>query len=440
MTPELIALVMGGLLLLGLFMGHPLAFVLGSTAVIGALVAGKPMVLGIVVNRIYGDVLDNYTLIAIPLFILMARFLSDSEVTDKMFEALRLLMSRVRGGLALAVVFISILLAATTGIIGASITVTGMMALRPMLRYGYCPKLTTGVIAAAGCLGILIPPSIMLILMASYSPLSIGELFAGALIPGVLLGLLYALWVVFVAWRHPERAPSVEPDEKISRPALIRMLLVEAVPPIFLILGILGSMLAGIATATEASAIGVLLSLLIVIFRGKFKWSIFLNALYETGRTSSMILFIVVGATAFTGVFNITGGLGAAQDIMRGLDMEPWLLIVVMLLIIFILGCFLDWTGIVLLSFPILLPIVQEMGISLLWFVILVSVVLQTSFLTPPFGYALFYLRAITPKSVKTMEIITGVIPFIGLIILMCILLAIFPGLATWLPTVLYGT
>lgn len=440
MTPELIALVMGGLLLLGLFMGHPLAFVLGSTAVIGALVAGKPMVLGIVVNRIYGDVLDNYTLIAIPLFILMARFLSDSEVTDKMFEALRLLMSRVRGGLALAVVFISILLAATTGIIGASITVTGMMALRPMLRYGYCPKLTTGVIAASGCLGILIPPSIMLILMASYSPLSIGELFAGALIPGVLLGLLYAVWVVFVAWRHPERAPSVEPDEKISRPALIRMLLVEAVPPIFLILGILGSMLAGIATATEASAIGVLLSLLIVIFRGKFKWSIFLNALYETGRTSSMILFIVVGATAFTGVFNITGGLGAAQDLMRGLDMEPWLLIVVMLLIIFVLGCFLDWTGIVLLSFPILLPIVQEMGISLLWFVILVAVVLQTSFLTPPFGYALFYLRAITPKSVKTMEIISGVIPFIGLIILMCILLAIFPGLATWLPTVLYGT
>ncbi len=440
MTPELIALVMGGLLLLGLFMGHPLAFVLGSTAVIGALVAGKPMVLGIVVNRIYGDVLDNYTLIAIPLFILMARFLSDSEVTDKMFEALRLLMSRVRGGLALAVVFISILLAATTGIIGASITVTGMMALRPMLRYGYCPKLTTGVIAASGCLGILIPPSIMLILMASYSPLSIGELFAGALIPGVLLGLLYAVWVVFVAWRHPERAPSVEPDEKISKPALIRMLLVEAVPPIFLILGILGSMLAGIATATEASAIGVLLSLLIVIFRGKFKWSIFLNALYETGRTSSMILFIVVGATAFTGVFNITGGLGAAQDLMRGLDMEPWLLIVVMLLIIFVLGCFLDWTGIVLLSFPILLPIVQEMGISLLWFVILVAVVLQTSFLTPPFGYALFYLRAITPKSVKTMEIISGVVPFIGLIILMCILLAIFPGLATWLPTVLYGT
>ncbi len=440
MTPEIIALSMGGLLLLGLFMGHPLAFVLGGTAVAGALLAGKPMVLGIVVNRIFGDVLDNYTLIAIPLFVLMARFLSDSEVTDKMFEALRLLMSNVRGGLALAVVFISILLAATTGIIGASITVTSMMALRPMLRYGYCPKLTTGVIASAGCLGILIPPSIMLILMSSYSPLSIGELFAGTLVPGVLLGLLYAAWVMFVAWRQPERAPSVQSDERISRSALLKMLLVEALPPLALIFGILGSMLAGIATATEASAIGVLLSLVIVIARGKFQLKTFLSALYETGRTSAMILFIVVGATAFTGVFNITGGLSVAQDLIRGLDLEPWLLILVMLLVIFILGCFLDWTGIVLLSFPVFLPVVQEMGISVLWFVVLVAVVLQTSFLTPPFGYALFYLRAITPSSIKTMEIITGVLPFIALILVMCVLVAVFPSLVTWLPHTLYGT
>ena len=439
MSPEIIALIMGGLLLLGLFLGHPLAFVLGGTAVIGAFIAGKPMVLGIVVNRIYGDVLDNYTLIAIPLFVLMAQFLSNSEVTDKMFEALRLLMANVRGGLALAVVFISILLAATTGIIGASITVTAMMALRPMLRYGYCPRLTTGVIASSGCLGILIPPSIMLILMSSYSPLSVGELFAGALVPGVLLGLLYAAWVMFVAWRSPERAPSVETEEKISTTELIKMLIVEALPPLALILGILGSMLAGVATATEASAIGVLLALLIVIMRKKFRWNTFFNALYETGRTSAMILFIVVGATAFTGVFNITGGLGAVQALMRGLDMEPWMLILTMLFITFILGCFLDWTGIVLLSFPVFLPIVQEMGISILWFVVLVAVVLQTSFLTPPFGYALFYLRAMTPKSVTTTDIVAGVMPFIGLIILMCILVALVPSLVTWLPQALYG-
>lgn len=438
MAPEYLAIVMAGLLVVGLFMGHPLAFVLGGTAVLGALIAGKPMVLGIVVNRIFGEVLDNFTLIAIPLFILMARFLSDSDVTDKMFEALRLLMSRVRGGLALAVVFISILLAATTGIIGASITVTGVMAMRPMLRYGYDPKLTAGVIAASGCLGILIPPSIMLILMASYSPLSVGELFAGALVPGVLLGLLYAAYVVVVAWVRPDLAPAVQLEEKISNAELYKMLLIEAVPPLVLILGILGTMLVGIATATEASAIGAFLALLIVILRGKFQWRTFFSAIRETARTSAMILFIVVGATAFTGVFNVTGGLGAVQGVMRGLDMEPWMLLTVMMLIIFVLGCFLDWTGIVLLSFPIFLPIVQEMGINLLWFVVLMAVVLQTSFLTPPFGYALYYLRAIAPPEVRTSQIIMGVLPFIVLIVLMCIAVAIFPTLVTWLPDKLY--
>ncbi|WP_233417289.1 TRAP transporter large permease [Halovulum marinum] len=438
MTPELIAVSMFGLLLAGLFMGHPLAFVLGGTAVLGALIAGKPMVLGIVINRIFGDVLDNFTLIAIPLFILMARFLSDSGVTDRMFESLRLLMSNVRGGLALAVVFISILLAATTGIIGASITVMGVMALRPMLQYGYSPTLTTGVIAASGCLGILIPPSIMLILMASYSPLSVGELFAGAMFPGILLGLLYAVWVVIVAIISPASAPAVEPDEKIERSALLRMLAIEAVPPLVLILGILGSLLAGIATATEASALGAFLALMIVIVRGKFRLRTFYSAMLETGRTSAMILFIVIGATAFTGVFNITGGLRATQEIIRNLDMAPALLIAMMLFIVFILGAFLDWTGIVLLSFPIFLPIIQEMQIDLLWFVVLMALVLQTSFLTPPFGYALFYLRAIAPREVRTGQIIAGVVPFIGLIIAMSVAVAALPQLVLWLPDTLY--
>src|SRR5690554_6384537 len=440
MSGEMIALIMAGFLVLGLFMGHPLAFVLGGTAVLGALIAGRPQALGIIINRIYGGVLDNYVLIAIPLFVLMARFLSDSGVTDKMFEALRLLMARVTGGLGLAVVFISILLAATTGIIGASITVMGVMALKPMLQYGYSKSLSTGLIAASGCLGILIPPSIMLILMSSNSTLSVGELFAGAMVPGVLLGLLDALYVAGVAFLRPDLAPAVKLEERIPRIALIRMLLVEAVPPLVLIFGILGTMLMGIATATEASAVGAVLALIIVISRGRFEWATFSSALRETGRTSAMILFIVVGATAFTGVFNITGGLRATQNIMRALDMEPWMLITVMMFCVFVLGMFLDWTGIVLLSFPIFLPIVQEMGIDQLWFVILMAVVLQTSFLTPPFGYALFYMRALTPAHIKTSQIIIGVIPFIGLIIVASLLLAAFPSLATWLPSQLYGT
>ena len=439
MSGETIGLIMAGLLLIGLFMGHPLAFVLGGTAVLGAVIAGKPMVLGIVINRIFGEVLDNYILIAIPLFVLMARFLSDSGVTDRMFETLRLLMAKVTGGLGLAVVFISILLAATTGIIGASITVMGVMALKPMLQYGYSKRLTTGVIAASGCLGILIPPSIMLILMASNSSLSVGELFAGSMGPGIILGLLYAGYVALVAIIRPDLAPPVPTDDKVSRGTLLRMLVMEALPPLVLIFGILGTMLAGIATATEDSAIGAALALGIVIFRGRFEWATFRSAVYETARTSAMILFIVVGATAFTGVFNITGGLRAAQELMRSLDMAPWMLIAVMMFIVFLLGMFLDWTGIVLLSFPIFLPIVQEMGVNELWFVVLTAVVLQTSFLSPPFGYALFYLRALAPKEVRTSDIIIGVLPFIGLILMMAMAIALFPQLVTWLPATLYG-
>ena len=218
-----------------------------------------------------------------------------------------------------------------------------------------------------------------------------------------------------------------------------RMLIVEAVPPLVLILGILGSLLAGIATATEASAIGAVLALLIVIIRGRFEWKTFYSALLETGRTSAMILFIVVGATAFTGVFNITGGLRASQDLIRGLADDPYTLVAVMLLVVFILGMFLDWTGIVLLSFPIFLPLVSEMGIEPLWFVVLMAVVLQTSFLSPPFGYALFYMRAIAPPEVSTTDIIRGVLPFIALIIVMCAMIILFPGLVTWLPKTLYG-
>lgn len=440
MSGEIIGLIMAGLLLTGLFMGHPLAFVLGGTAVLGALIAGKPMVLGIVINRIFGEVLDNYILIAIPLFVLMARFLSDSGVTDRMFETLRLLMGRVTGGLGLAVVFISILLAATTGIIGASITVMGVMALKPMLQYGYSKRLTTGVIAASGCLGILIPPSIMLILMSSNSGLSVGELFAGSMVPGVILGLLYAGYVALVALIRPDLAPPVALEERVPVGQLVRMLLLEALPPLVLIFGILGTMLAGIATATEASAIGAALALGIVLMRGRFEWATFASALWETARTSAMILFIVVGATAFTGVFNITGGLHAAQNLMRSLEMEPWMLITMMMFIVFVLGMFLDWTGIVLLSFPIFLPVVREMDISELWFVVLTAVVLQTSFLTPPFGYALFYMRALAPREVKTSDIILGVMPFIALIVMMALALAIFPQLITWLPDTLYKT
>ena len=428
-------------LLLGLFMGHPLPFVLGGVAVIAAYLGPGPHVFGLIISRMYGDVMDNYVLVAIPLFILMARFLSDSGVTDKMFESLRLLLGPLKGGLGLAVVVVSVLLAATTGIIGASITVMGLIALRPMLQYGYDKRVSAGVIASAGSLGILIPPSIMLILMASYSPLSVGQLFAGALVPGLLLGLMYAIYVLVLAHLRPDLAPPATLEERgrYTRGQLLRMLAIEGVPPLILILGVLGSLLMGIATATEASAIGAFLAFAIMVVRGRFTWRTFYLSVTETGKAAAMVLFVVVGATAFTGVFTAGGGLDVVQDLMRDTGLPPWGLVVLMLFCVFALGAFLDWTGIVLLSFPIFLPIVAELGMEPLWFIVAMAVVLQTSFLTPPFGYALFYLKGVAPPEVSTADIIRGVMPFLGLIIVAVILMAIFPALVTWLPGVVLG-
>jgi tripartite ATP-independent transporter DctM subunit len=428
-------------LLVGLFMGHPLAFVLGGVAVLGALLGPGPHVFGLIVSRMYGGVMDNYVLVAIPLFILMARFLSDSGVTDKMFEALRLLLGPFRGGLGLSVVVVSVLLAATTGIIGASITVMGLIALRPMILYGYDKRIATGVIASAGSLGILIPPSIMLILMASYSPLSVGQLFAGALVPGLLLALMYAAYMVTVAHFRPHLAPAATLAERAlhTRGQVLRMLVLEAVPPLILILGVLGSLLGGIATATEASALGATLAFLIMVVRGQFTWLRFYTSVIETGKATAMVLYVVIGATAFVGTFTAGGGLGVVHELLRDTGLPVWGMIALMLAIVFVLGAFLDWTGIVLLSFPIFLPIVRELEIDLLWFIVAMAVVLQTSFLTPPFGYALFYLKGVAPPEVRTADIIRGVMPYIFLIILAVILMSVFPGLVTWLPSALLG-
>ncbi|PWG62574.1 TRAP transporter large permease [Spiribacter halobius] len=441
MSPELLTVVMFGGLLAGLFMGHPLPFVLGGVAVIAAFLGPGFGAFGIIVNRIYGGVMDNYVLVAIPLFILMARFLNDSGVTDRMFETLRLALGRVRGGLTLAVVVVSVLLAATTGIVGASITVMGMIALRPMLEYGYQKELSVGTVMASGTLGILIPPSIMLVLMASYSPLSVGELFAGSLVPGLLLGLAYAVYVVITCLLRPDWGPPVAESElqDISRGEIAGRLLRHVLPPIGLILGVLGALFTGVATATEASAIGAFLAFVMMVGYGQFTPRRFMVSLLETGKVTAMVLWVIVGATAFTGVFNIGGGMRMVQELLIGADLSPAVLIFVMLAIVFLLGMFLDWTGIVLLSFPIMLPVIEAMELDPLWFVVMMAVMLQTSFLTPPFGYALFYLKGVAPPEVGTLHLYRGIVPFVLIILGMIGLMALFPGIVTWLPEQLFG-
>ncbi|MES3677481.1 TRAP transporter large permease subunit [Halomonas elongata] len=441
MSAEMLTLFMFGGLLVGLFMGHPLAFVLGGVAVLGAVLGPGVKVLGTLINNIYGNAMDNYVLVAIPLFVLMARFLNDSGVTEKMFESMRLLLARLHGGLALTVVIVSVLLAATTGIVGASIAVMGMIALVPMLKYSYNKELSTGVIMASGCLGILIPPSIMLILMASYSPVSVGALFAGALVPGVMLGAMYALYVLVICYLKPSYGPPVPAEERAdtSTGELLGMLGKYVLPPMALILGVLGSLFTGIATATEASAIGVTIAFVLFLIFGDRKASTCYRTLIEASKTTTMVMLVLVGATAFTGVFSRGGGMQVINDVVMAMPGGTTGALILMLFLVFILGMFLDWTGIVLLSFPIMLPIVEQMGVDMLWFVVMVAVVLQTSFLTPPFGYALFYLKGVAPKGVEIVDLYRAVIPFCALIVLACVLMAIFPSLVTGLPALLLG-
>ncbi|WP_111414598.1 TRAP transporter large permease [Billgrantia lactosivorans] len=441
MSPEMLTLFMFGGLLVGLFMGHPLAFVLGGVAVMGALLGPGIKVLGTIINNIYGNSMDNYVLVAIPLFVLMARFLNDSGVTEKMFESMRLLLANLRGGLALTVVIVSVLLAATTGIVGASIAVMGMIALVPMLKYSYNKELSTGVIMASGCLGILIPPSIMLILMASYSPVSVGALFAGALVPGVMLGVMYALYVLVVCYFKPSYGPPVPPEERadVSTGQLLAMLAKYVLPPMALILGVLGSLFLGIATATEASAIGVAIAFVLFLIFGDRKASTCYRTLIDASKTTTMVMLVLVGATAFTGVFSRGGGMEVISEVVMAMPGGTIGALVLMLFLVFVLGMFLDWTGIVLLSFPIMLPIVADMGVDVLWFVVMVAVVLQTSFLTPPFGYALFYLKGVAPPGVETLDLYRAVIPFCALIVLACVLMAFFPVLVTGLPSLMLG-
>ncbi|WP_275286789.1 TRAP transporter large permease [Halomonas elongata] len=441
MSAEMLTLFMFGGLLVGLFMGHPLAFVLGGVAVLGAWLGPGANTLGILINNIYGNAMDNYVLVAIPLFVLMARFLNDSGVTEKMFESMRLLLANLRGGLALTVVIVSVLLAATTGIVGASIAVMGMIALVPMLKYSYNKELSTGVIMASGCLGILIPPSIMLILMASYSPVSVGALFAGALVPGVMLGAMYALYVLIICYLKPSYGPPVPVEERAdtSTGELLVMLGKYVLPPMTLILGVLGSLFTGIATATEASAIGVAIAFVLFLIFGDRKASTCYRTLVEASKTTTMVMLVLVGATAFTGVFSIGGGMDVISDVVLAMPGGTTGALILMLFLVFILGMFLDWTGIVLLSFPIMLPIVEQMGVDVLWFVVMVAVVLQTSFLTPPFGYALFYLKGVAPQGVEIVDLYRAVIPFCALIVLACVLMALFPSLITGLPAVMLG-
>jgi tripartite ATP-independent transporter DctM subunit len=450
----LILLVIG--LLAGLLSGFSVAFVLGGVAL---LVAGVGMLLGnfdpsflqAFPNRLFGT-MTNETLVAVPLFIFMGVMLEKSKIAESLLESVAAMFGKLRGGLLVAVFVVGAMLAASTGIVGATVVAMGLISLPTMLRYGYDPKLASGAICASGTLGQIIPPSLILVLLGDqlgnayqqaqlkqgiYAPdtVSVGDLFAGAVIPGLGLVALYLIYVLYVAWRHPERAPALPQTEKRSIWSLLR----SVVPAMGLIVAVLGSILSGIATPTEAAAIGAVGATLFAILAKQLSWARLQQVAQETVKATAMVFAILIGAALFSLVFRGYGGDELVHSALSNMPGGKWGALLIVMLLMFVLGFVIDFIEIIFVVVPIVGPVLLAMGVDPIWLGVMMAVNLQTSFLTPPFGFALFYLRGVAPPSVKTSDIYRGVIPFIGLQLLMLVLLAAFPELVTWLPGVLYS-
>ncbi len=424
------ALVMFLVLVLALMAGFPVAFTLGAVATLfGGIFLGLDF-FDLLPLRIWG-VMTNFTLLAVPLFVFMGVMLEKSGLAEDLLETMGALFGRLRGGLALSIVFVGALLAATTGVVGATVVTMGVIALPAMLKHGYAPRLATGTIAASGTLGQIMPPSIILILLGDVIGVPVGRLFIAAVVPGLMLISLFALYILWKAWRHPECAPALAkgvPGSLAGRVA--RSLL----PPLVLVFAVLGSIFFGVASPTESAAVGALGAMLLAGVRGRLKLHNLRESMGQTTRLTSMVFLILIGATAFGLVFRGMGGDDLVKDLMTGLPGGQWGFLIFSMLLIFGLGFFLDFLEICFIVVPILAPIAQHFGIDLMWFALLIAVNLQTSFLTPPFGFSLFYLKAVAPPEVHISHIYAGVMPFVGVQLLTIAVMVGFPDLVQWLP------
>lgn len=435
-------------LLLGIFIGYPVAFVLAGIGVIFTFLADVPLLfLSTGVSRTFSGILSNWLLIAVPLFVFMGLMLEKSGVAQRLLRSLASILGPVPGGYAFAVAVIGIVMAASTGIIGASVVLMGMLALPAMQESRYDPQLSTGVIAATGTLGILIPPSIMLVVLGDTMRISVGDLFAGALIPGLMLGGLYIVYLIFVAIFQPHRMPPLPRSARTSMAQAAKDLVRDLLAPMALILVVLGSIIAGVATPTEAAALGALGALILALLSRELTYKQFLSVLNDTTKTTAMIMFVMIGATVFSVIFRKLGGDTMIADAL-GIDeggVNPYWVMFIIMAFIFVLGMFLDWVEITFIVIPIVAPIIAGLDFGLpkeqvlLWFAILFAVNLQTSFLTPPFGYALFYIRGIAPPEISINMIYKGIVPFVLIQLVALILCIFFPQLVLWLPENLLG-
>ena len=438
MSPEILAPLMFVVVFAFIFVGYPVAFSLGGTALIFAAIGVQ---LGLfdwnllfaLPERIFG-VMSNYVLLAIPFFIYMGTMLEKSRLAEDLLKTIGILFGPMRGGLALAVVVVGAMLAAATGVVGASVVAMGMISLPVMMRYGYSPQLATGVITAAGTLGQVIPPSVVLVVLAAQLGISVGDLFIGSLLPGLLLAGFFAVYVVAIAHIRPGIAPALPAAEReLAGAVLIRRVLLVMVPPLFLILLVLGSIFAGIATPTEAGALGAVGAMGLAAANRRLSLRAVRETLDETTRLTSMVIFLLIGSTAFALVFRGLDGDLWIEDLLTNLPGGKIGLLLVANLAIFILGFFIDFFEIAFIIIPLLAPAARLLGIDMVWFGVMIGMNLQTSFLTPPFGFALFYLRGVAPKEIRTIQIYRGVIPFILIQLLGLLMIFIFPELVSGL-------
>jgi len=457
---ELLPLLLFGFVFIVLLIGYPVAFALAGSALLFALIGYAtdtfdPVFLEAIPNRIQG-ILANELLIAIPLFVFMGVMLEKSKIAEELLDTMGQVFGAKPGGLGFSVLIVGMLLAASTGIVGATVVTMGLLALPTMLRRGYSPEVATGVICASGTLGQIIPPSIVLVLLGDvissayqqaqldqgiFAPdsITVGDLFLGALIPGMLLVALYALYIGIIAVMSPNKVPPIPEDERKVSKELMRQVLTVLIPPISLIILVLGSILGGIATPTEAASVGSVGAIILAKFKNTLNLKVLRSVMQSTTEVTAMVFMILIGASIFSLVFRGFGGDDLIRDFLVNLPGGVFGAVLLVMVVMFLLGFFLDFIEITFVVIPIVAPILLTMGLDPVWLGIMIALNLQTSFLTPPFGFSLFYLRGVAPDSVSTMQIYKGVIPFIGIQLLVISLLAYWPPLATWLPNFVYG-
>ncbi|MCK9356253.1 MAG: TRAP transporter large permease subunit [Dehalococcoidia bacterium] len=441
LSKEFITVLMLAGVLGGVLTGFPLALVIGSIGLIVGFLSFGPTVIDILYLRIFGNV-TNYSLLAVPLFIFMGIMLEKSGIAERLFDALYIWLGGLKGGLALTTVLIGTIMAACVGIIGASVTMLAIVAIPAMLRRGYDKGLAGGVVCAGGTLGILIPPSIMLVVYGPMALISVGKLFMAAFIPGFVLSALYCVYVLVRCHLQPNLAPTV-PIEERQVPFVKKtiMLVTSLVPPAVLVFSVLGVIFFGIAPPTEAAAVGALVATLLALAYRKLNFAVLRDTARDTLKLSSAVLLIAAASFAFTGVFLNSGCGTVVKEFILATPGGPWGAFLMIMFVCFILGMFIDWMGIIFIIVPIVTPVVPALGFDPLWFAMMICVNLQMSFMTPPFAYAIFFTRAAVPAELgmTTGDIIKGVIPFVILIVVGLVLCGIFPQLILWLPSQMIG-